>query len=58
MIDDAPVARNDVIAQPAYQVAATVAREHGGRLAMADRSSICFIITLPAFQQEKEQAGQ
>jgi len=47
--------RADVIAQAGYQVAATIAREHGGQLAMADRSSVCFIMTLPAFQ--KENAG-
>jgi K+-sensing histidine kinase KdpD len=47
--------RADVTAQPGYRVAATIAREHGGQLATADRSSICFIMTLPALQ--KENAG-
>jgi signal transduction histidine kinase len=51
-----PAGRTDVLAQPGYQVAATIAREHGGELAMADRSSVCFIMTLPAFQKESAKA--
>jgi signal transduction histidine kinase len=45
---DTQAKRADVIGGAAYRVAAAIARDHGGRLAMADRSSICFIVTLPA----------